>query len=362
MRAPSVSIVVPTHARRESVVRLLRALGAQTGVPDPFEVVIAIDGSEDGTGAAVDAEAEVHAAAFRVRWLWQPQRGRASACNAGARLATGRLLVFLDDDMEPAPGFVAAHLDAHGDARAPGAAAGVVGAAPIVAAADAAPVVRYRAAGFAAKLARLRARPDDLALTDVYTGNFSVSRDRFVSAGGYDEAFRRYGHEDYELVLRLRRAGVRFVFDEGAIAHQHYAKTFRALAADVTAEGHTAVLFARKHPDVIPALALSEYARRSRRQRARLALLLALSRAYGGLPDRAIAAVERLERRRPPPRDATLFARYDLVFDVLYWLGVERALHDLGAQHRRVPFHDVGRSIRGARRLDAPRADAATSA
>ncbi len=323
------------------MLRLLRALGAQRAAP-PFEAVVAVDGSDDGTREAVAG----HAAPFPLRQLWQPRRGRAAACNAGARLAAGGLLVFLDDDMEPEPGFVAAHLAAHRS----GAAVGAVGAAPIVAGPDAPPAVAYRAAGFARKLERLAARRDALAFTDVYTGNFSIRRELFAAAGGFDEEFRRYGHEDYELALRLGRRGVRFVFAPAAAARQHYAKDFRALAADVAAEGRTAVLFALKHPDALPALAVSEYAARPARRRARLAALLAVARAWPGFPDRLVASVGRTERRTPPARRPALFARYGLVFDVLYWLGVEGALQECGAARGRVPFGDVGRRIEAAAR------------
>lgn len=321
-------MVVPTHGRRDSVRRLLDAIARQTLPPDEFEVVAAVDGSLDGTREMVDG----YAAPFRLRALWQPQRGRAAACNAGARLASGALLVLLDDDMEPAPGFLAAHLAAH----PPGSRRGVVGAAPIPLEAGAPPVVAFRAAGFLRKLERLAERGGPLRFNDVYTGNFSVPRTVFLEVGGFDEEFRLYGHEDYEMVLRMTRAGVEFRFSPDALAAQHYTKDFRSLAANVLAEGETAVLFARKHPEVLPDLALGGYARRSARTRRRLALLLGLSRAWSGFPRLVVAAVERLEPRRP----AGLESWYRLVFDYLYWLGAERALAG-GGPPRRVPFREV---------------------
>lgn len=328
MDAPRASVVVPTHGRRDSVRRLLDALGRQTLPAAEFEVVVAIDGSEDGTREMVEA----FAAPYRLRSLWQPQRGRAAACNAGARLAAGELLVLLDDDMEPAPGFLEAHLAAH----PPGTRRGVVGAAPIPLEEDSPPVVAFRAGNFRRKLDRLAARGGALRFNDVYTGNFSVPRAVFGEVGGFDEEFRLYGHEDYEMVLRMTRAGVEFRFSPEAVATQHYAKDFRSLAANVLAEGETAVLFARKHPEVLPELALAGYAGRSPRTRRRLAALLAASRAWGGFPSLVVGAVERLEPRRP----AGLEGWYRLVFDYLYWLGAERALAG-GGRPRRVAFHEV---------------------
>src|SRR5439155_10382038 len=145
-----LSVVVPTLNRRDAVLRLLRALGRQSAAPTSYEAIVVVDGSTDGTAEAV-AE---HAAPFALRRVVQPQSGLAAARNAGARAATGDVVLFLDDDMEPSPGLVAAHLERHRARDVLGA----VGAAPIVVPDDASPVVRYRAAGFARKLERLAGR------------------------------------------------------------------------------------------------------------------------------------------------------------------------------------------------------------
>jgi GT2 family glycosyltransferase len=50
---------------------------------------------------------------YRLQAIWHPRQGRAAARNAGIRVAGGNLLVLLDDDMEPVPGLLHAHLDAH---------------------------------------------------------------------------------------------------------------------------------------------------------------------------------------------------------------------------------------------------------
>jgi GT2 family glycosyltransferase len=336
-----LSVVVPTLNRRDAVLRLLRALGRQSASPDSYEAVVVVDGSTDGTADAV----ERHDAPFAVRCVVQPQSGLAAARTAGARAAAADVLLFLDDDMEPTPGMIDAHLERH---RA-GAVLGVVGAAPIVVPPDAASIVRYRARGFARKLERLAGRRDELLFNDVYGGNFSIRRDTFLAAGGYDEAFRAYGHEDYELALRLQRLGGRFVFDQSASADQHYEKSFRQLAANVEAEGSTAVLFAIKHPEVLPSLMLGKYARHGRLARARIAARAALDRFDARLRDRIVARIERAEAAARPGSDAALFARYDRALERLYWAAAERALHERSAPRFTVAVRDVARWIRAAR-------------
>jgi glycosyltransferase involved in cell wall biosynthesis len=313
---PSLGIVVPTLDRRDSVLRLLRALEAQTATD--FEVVVVVDGSTDGTAEAVDA----YPAPYALRRVSLQRSGLAAARNAGARTTSAPIVQFLDDDMEPSPGMVAAHLERHRR----GGALGVVGAAPIVVPPGASPVVRYRAGGFGRKLDRLEGRRDELAFNDVYGGNVSLIRETFLAAGGYDETFRAYGHEDYELSLRLTRAGHRFAYEPNALAQQYYDKTLRGLAADVESEGRTAVVFARKHPDALSALPLGGFHKRPMSVRARLLLLAWMDTWTGGVGERLLANVERAELAAPATDDAARFARYDALFDILYWLGAERGL------------------------------------
>ena len=50
-----VSVVIPTHQRRASLERALRALSRQALAPHEYEVIVAIDGSTDGTRESVEA-------------------------------------------------------------------------------------------------------------------------------------------------------------------------------------------------------------------------------------------------------------------------------------------------------------------
>ena len=339
MTTPRLSIVVPTLNRRDSVLRLLGALHAQTAPPPDFETIVVVDGSTDGTLDAVRA----HAAPYALRAIELPRSGRARARNEGVGAAAGEIVLFLDDDMEPAPALVAEHLAGH---DAPDV-LGVVGAVPLVVQRDAPPIVRYRAAAFARKLDRLATRRDQLAFGDVFSGNLSIRRHRLLAAGGYDEAFDAYGHEDYELAQRLGRDGGRFVYSPDALANQYYDKSVRGLAADVQSEGRTAVLFARRHPDVLPSLTLGRFMNRSRRERLRLAAILMLDRLRLDLPSRLVASVQRFERTMKPSDDVALFARYDRLFDALYWIGADRALRESGGvPWRQVAVRDVARWLR----------------
>jgi GT2 family glycosyltransferase len=310
------SVVVPTYQRRESVRRLLEALAHQTLPPDQFEVIISVDGSDDGTREMV----ETLAMPYRLVGLWQPNRGRAAACNAGLRASEGELVVLLDDDMEPAPGFLAAHLEAH----ARGVRLGVVGAAPVLIEPMSPPIVDYIGSKFNRHLETLSEPGHQFRLRDFYSGNFSIPRQTLLDVGGLDEAFTEYGNEDLELSHRLAAAGVHLVFSPDAVARQHYTKEFPALARDNLAKGRTAVLLASKHAETLAQLKLSGYHDVSPRWRMVRAALLASTRVWRGTMDVAMRFMGWLERRRP----ARMRSYYYYALDYFYWVGARDALRE----------------------------------
>lgn len=311
------SVVIPTYRRCASVERALRALSVQTVDPATLEVVVAIDGSEDGTRDLV----ATFPAPYRLQSVWQPNRGRASARNAGIRATRGDLLIMLDDDMEPVPEFVAAHRAAHEGASR----CCVVGAVPIRSCSAPTPAAAYIAAKFNRHLQRLAQPGFQFNLRDFYSGNFSIRRSDLEAAGLFDEAFTIYGNEDLELSLRLNKVGVQLRYSPDALAYQHYTKDFPALARDTVAKGRTAVLLAQKHRDALAGLKLSTYHQASPRWRLARAGLLAASRVCGGVPTMVERFVVWLEHRRPE----RLHSYYELALDYYYWLGARAAIADL---------------------------------
>jgi len=92
---PSISVIIPAFERAGTIDRTLGSVRSQRFTD--FEVIVVDDGSGDATADIALAHAALDA---RVRVLRCPHAGVAAARNAGARVAGGEHLVFLDCDDE----------------------------------------------------------------------------------------------------------------------------------------------------------------------------------------------------------------------------------------------------------------------
>jgi glycosyltransferase involved in cell wall biosynthesis len=184
-----LSVVIATRDRAAFLERALDSLAVQRAAP-AFEVVIADNGSSDGTRALVEARRA--SAPHPIAYAFVPEPNRGAARNAAIALARGAIVVFVDDDVSLPPHFLAAHAAAHAGTF-PVAASGPILNVPSYDARPAPTWVNYSGAFFC-------------------TCNVSVPRASLVAVGAFDEEFDLYGWEDTELGLRLRAFDVRRAF------------------------------------------------------------------------------------------------------------------------------------------------------
>ena len=312
--APAVSVLIPTHQRREALRAALGSLARQSVDPGAYEVVVATDACSDGTAEMIDG-LEVP---YELRRVEPRGRGRASAVNAALAAARGEVAIVLDDDMRVVPEFVERHRSHH----PPGSRRCVLGAVPVELGEESTHAARYVKAKFDLHLSRL-SDPTHLALPrSFYTGNASLRAEVLSEVGGFDESFGIYGNEDVELSLRLRKAGVELGYDPEARARQEYDKDLVGLQRDTLAKGRTTVLLARGHPEFFGDLRLADPDDGSRPWLAARALLLAATRRAPRTAAAVFAIASLLERAglwRFP-----LF--YRPVLDYAFWAGVDAAL------------------------------------
>ena len=242
---PKISVVIPTHDRAEALGRLLRALRDQTLSADDFEVVVVADGCHDQTLATVRNGRWP----FRLRILEQPPSGAATARNRGAEQSSGDLLLFLDDDVEPDPDLLRAHLSLHADHEA---VVGLGSLRPVIAQ-DSFFGVTLR--GWWEEMSEpVRERGHRYSCFDLLSGHISIRRQSFLALGGFDSTLRC--REDYELGYRINATGLPFRLVTGAGARHHETSDLAKAIRRKFDEGVADVGLCERHPALVDALPL----------------------------------------------------------------------------------------------------------
>lgn len=308
-----LSIIIPTYNRVRRLRRVLEALERQT--VGGFEVVVVSDGSTDGTDRYLGALST----SLRLRALAQPNRGVAAARNAGVAAASGRLVLFLDDDVVPEPNLVAEHLAIHAQFDEQAVVLGPMLSPPGF---RMQPWVRWEQAMLMKQYGAMSEGRWAPTPRQFYTGNASLAKRHVLAVGGFDEGFRRA--EDVELAYRLADRGLRFVFHPGAVGHHYAERSFSSWLETPHAYGRNDVIFTRQHGQswLLPQV-LGEFYERH-------ALIQWLARACAGRPVHTTAAVTALgaaaavAERVGLPRVAQL--AYSALFNLRYYQGVTEQL------------------------------------
>ncbi len=205
--APSVSVVVATIGRGPLLVQTLQGLLA-CGYAD-FEIVV-VDQTPNPEPSVIRFMDQNNA---RIRYIRRRQPGLPDARNAGVAAARGDVILFVDDDVVPDNGLVAAHAAAYAQN-------GVGGVAGRVLAPGGSPEKPEDRPSHVAKIGllglRIRDNFDAAIETEAHHVrgcNMSFLRRAIDEAGGFDGRFGGSAHlEETDLALRVRARGYRLVF------------------------------------------------------------------------------------------------------------------------------------------------------
>ncbi|MDX6567591.1 MAG: hypothetical protein QOH15_169 [Gaiellales bacterium] len=231
-----MSVVIPTRDRGHL---LLEAVASALSAPvPPFEVIVADDGSTDGSVEAA------RLAYPQIRVVDGPFGNAARARNAGAAVARGEMLGFLDSDDVMLPGKTDRIVE---QLRADGGVALVHGSIEAVdeTGASAPALTALHRARFE-QGARIGLDYPGLAgFCAMFTSATVIRRTSFVAVDGYDEALDAY--EDWDLYLRLALVG-RLEYADEVVARY---RVLRGIVAwDRTAQWTIRV--AEKHLSALP--------------------------------------------------------------------------------------------------------------
>lgn len=201
---PSVSVVVPSYRREETLVDTLKDLLAQDY---PNYDIIVVDQTERHEP---ETEAFLRALPESVRILRRKEANLPAARNAGIREAHGEVVLFVDDDVRLERSFVSAHARNYGDPRL---------------AAVAGPVLNPQRQWAATYPTYLSRRPWKHFLAcwqyekrrevcHAPGGNMSIRRSLFEKVGFFDERYTGPGlREESDFFARVWAAHHRMVYD-----------------------------------------------------------------------------------------------------------------------------------------------------
>jgi glycosyltransferase involved in cell wall biosynthesis len=235
----SISIVIPTHNRKQILAQTLRRLKTQVeDMSDAVEIVVVDDGSIDDTATLV--QSFVHAWDIPLHYEYQVSRGPAAARNRGLRVARGRWVLFIGDDIYAGSGLLKRHLYTHESLHSQPKIA-VLGRVVWDPSLNVSPFMRWWG-DYRLNYPRQR-KPRFVEPWRFYTCNVSVDRNFILSHGGFDPSFSAAALEDTELAWRLSSQGLRIYYDPEALAYHHHPTDLHAACRQMEVVGRSASTF-----------------------------------------------------------------------------------------------------------------------
>jgi GT2 family glycosyltransferase len=191
-----VSVIVPARNAGADLEALLQALAGQTLARQEFEVVIADDGSRDGSTERLPA------ADGWLRVVLGPPKNSYAARNRAVAASAGATLAFCDADCVPEPDWLEQGLAALADADI---AAGRIRFS----------LPSQRTVWTLLDMDSFKDHERQVANGTAETANLFLPRELFDRLGGFDDSLPEHG--DFDFVIRAVEDGARLVFAPKAI-------------------------------------------------------------------------------------------------------------------------------------------------
>ena len=208
------SVIIPTYNNLTVLKKTLSSLEEQEYPISHWELILINDGSGDGTHEFIQSTQ------FRFYLTYihhELNMGRARSRNDGIHRARGKFILFLDDDMEAEPALLAVYADFYTKHRN----LVIIGHIQWDRAENPTGFHLYYGSRGVHKLTTGKTVP----FRYFVTGNSSLPKDLFLSAGGFCEKIESWGGEDLLLGATLNKMGCTFHFLREAVTH-HQTETF----------------------------------------------------------------------------------------------------------------------------------------
>lgn len=234
-----MTVAVASYQRERHLAKLLDSLAGALSAPSgcDVDVFVVLDGSTDGSAAHLESIRQRFPVA--LRYVWQPNGGLAAARNACIVGASGELVWLLDDDMVVTREALQHHLGHRRET------ARILMGPCQVRSGD--PDIVRSTWWYEERHRRLTV---DGRVRDPHDSSFANTSapTSLLREHPFDERFKGYGVEDFELALRLLALGEVIAFDPGAVVIHDYRPSRSESLRKLREEGTNRIKFVDLHP------------------------------------------------------------------------------------------------------------------
>lgn len=249
---PRISVIIPTHNRREILPRVLGPLRRDVAIQ---EIIVVVDGSDDGSIEWLQKESRSDPKLVSI--LHEKSCGAQVSRADGLAASRSQFALFLDDDVVAHPSLASKHLEIH--LRHQGLV--VVGYLPVLL------PPRRRRGEFATYLyaeeyeGRCSAYERDRTeiLRTLWWGNVSMRRSDVLQVGLVEPGLESIYHEDQDFGLRCLEAGLTGVFDRSLRADHLHERDLGGFLRDARSQGVGTVLVHTRHLEMTGPLQLGAF-------------------------------------------------------------------------------------------------------
>lgn len=214
-KKPRFSVVIPTYSAAVLLMKCIRSLCDQTRPHDAFEIIVVNDGGKRDIGR----EIELLDCQIPLTYVYQENKGPASARNTGIKKAKGEIILFLDDDSLPTSNWLQATCDAWNQYP------------------DFDGIGGYVKKDISDSLCcqtntdffnwYLRASSHKKDTVFLATCNAGYKKEALINIGNFDEGFKGASGEDRDLNIKILRNGGKLMLDDKILVYHDKDLTFR---------------------------------------------------------------------------------------------------------------------------------------
>ncbi len=243
MYQPKISVIIPAYNSAQTLEICIKSLNDQSYPKHKVQILVINDGSSDISNDILDDLQKSYQ--FDVI-THETNKGLASARNTGIKNSSGKILIFLDADMEVDDHYIEKHVNYHQNEN-------VYGVVGCIAHAETIKYDKYQRYLYETTRGVIKFSPGASIPFHVFIfGNTSIKKEVIDSVGYFDETIKVYGGEDTEYAYRISKKYSKGLYYTCSlrVKHHHYRSIKQALKNLAKFSRINIPYIVKKHPSL----------------------------------------------------------------------------------------------------------------